>query len=220
MSVLSVAGQLIRWEHTPTHFSVDFLVFTYCIKLYSLALLNMKTPLQAQDRHCKDRVWVSELKWKPAAAGQKQRLLFKEWASWWRQTSGWIGRKVKLATQYKCTCAATCPHTHLPNNHPAQQDLLPLECVNHLSHTVALITARYVIAFILMCYFPAARPWLSECVANKGVWLAENPCLVRCCLRSPWATWSWWCDDAKRIHCRACLRACWTACHGGQILKQ
>ena len=41
---------------------------------------------------------------------------------------------------------------------PAQQDLLPLECVNHVSHTVALITARYVIAFILMCYFPAARP--------------------------------------------------------------
>ena len=115
VSVLSVAGQLIRWEHTPTHFSVDFLVFTYCIKLYSLALLNMKTPLQAQDRHCKDRVWVSELKSK-CAAGQKQRLLFKEWASWWRQTSGWIGRKVKLATQYKCTCAATCPHTHLPNN--------------------------------------------------------------------------------------------------------
>ena len=37
VSVLSVAGQLIRWEHTPTHFLVDFRslhIVLYCIHLH------------------------------------------------------------------------------------------------------------------------------------------------------------------------------------------
>ena len=215
MSVLSVAGQLIRWEHTPAHFSVDFWslhIVLHCIHLHFWTWKHLRKPKIGAVKI--DRVWI--LNWSRSLQQVRNNHYFLK--------SGQVGggRQVggsgaRSSCQYTwCTCAATCPHTHLPNNHPAQQDLLPLECVNHVSHTVALITARYVIAFILMCYFPAARPWLSKCVANKGVWSVENPCLVRCCLRSPWATWSWWCDDAKRIHCRAR----WTACQGGQILKQ
>ena len=117
----------------------------------------MKAPSQAQDRRCKDRQSLNfELKSSLPQVRNNHYFLKSGQVGGGRQVGGSGARS--SCQYYECTCAATCPHTHLLNNHPAQQDLLPLECVNHVSHTVALITARYVIAFILMCYFPAARP--------------------------------------------------------------
>ena len=141
-------------------------IVLHCIYLHFWTWKHLRKPKIGAVKL--DRVWI--LNWSRSLQQVRNNHYFLKsgQVGGGRQVGGSGARS--SCQYYECTCAATCPHTHLLNNHPAQQDLLPLECVNHVSHTVALITARYVIAFILMCYFPAARPWLSKCVANKGVW--------------------------------------------------